>query len=188
MKHYTIAVRRWWTVPAALALLVLVCVAVGAADIPVPSLNGGMGSTQLAYFTPVLVVVAVMYCLERRLWEAESTAAVPVHLLDLGALVLTVVLAHAAGLVVGLDVARNTTLLLALALLVRRLANEAAAATAGLLFLILNVMLGRVHDPTGHAVHTWWALTLHPAGSVAAWLVAAVLFALALKATGAGRR
>ncbi|MFV2121662.1 MBL fold metallo-hydrolase, partial [Streptomyces sp. Act-28] len=37
--------------------------------------------------------------LDRRLRDVESTAAVPVHRFDLGALVLTVVLAHAAGLV-----------------------------------------------------------------------------------------
>ncbi|MFV2117756.1 hypothetical protein ACE14D_04635 [Streptomyces sp. Act-28] len=188
MKRYTIAVRRWWTVPAALALLVLVCVAAGAADIPVPSLNGGTGSTQLAYFTPVLVVVAVMYCLDRRLRDVESTAAVPVHRFDLGALVLTVVLAHAAGLVVGMDVARNITLLLALGLLTRRLANEAVAAAAGLLFLVLNVMLGRPYDPAGHVVHAWWALALHPAGSLAAWLVASAVFVLALKVSGPERR
>ncbi|MGW0465319.1 hypothetical protein ACWDX6_08620 [Streptomyces sp. NPDC003027] len=181
MNRYVITVRRWWTVPIALALLILACGTVGTAEVPVPSMTGGMAGARLAYFTPVLLVLAVMYCLERRLHEAESTAVVPIRSFDQGAVVLTVVLAHVAGLMTGMDVARNATLLLALALLTRRLANEAMGAAAGLLFLILNLVLGRAYQPGGHASHTWWALALYPAGSVAAWLVTIALFALALK-------
>ncbi|MER5964831.1 hypothetical protein [Streptomyces sp. NPDC002057] len=180
MNRYAIAVRRWWTVPLAAVALVLVCGSVGTSEIPVPSLVGGMSGARLAYFTPVLIVVVVLYCLERRLHAAESTAVAPIGRYDRGALVLTVVLAHAAGLMVGMDVARNVTFLLALALLVRRLANEATAATAGLLFLILNLILGRTYQPGGHSSHTWWALALYPAGSMAAWMVTGVLFAFAL--------
>ncbi|WP_405855033.1 hypothetical protein OG361_18810 [Streptomyces sp. NBC_00090] len=181
MKRYVIVVRRWWTMPLALVLLVLVSGTVGTSEVPVPSLTGGMAGARVAYFTPVVIVIAVMYCLERRLLSAESTAVVPIHRFDQGAVILTAVLAHGAGLMVGLDVARNITLLLALALLTWRLANEATAAAAGLLFLILNLMLGRAYDASGHASHTWWALALYPAQSVGAWLVAAALFAVALK-------
>jgi positive regulator of sigma E activity len=188
MSRYVIAVRRWWTVPLALILLVLVCGTAGASKVPVPSLTGGMAGAQLAYFTPVLVVVAVMYCLERQLQEAEGTAVVPIHRFDHGALVLTVLLGHIAGLVTGMDVARNITLLLALALVTRRLANEATAAAAGLLFLILNLIIGRAYDPSGHATHTWWAVALYPAGSVTAWLFTVTLFTLALALSGTGRR
>jgi hypothetical protein len=188
MKRYTIAVRRWWVVPGALIALVVVCGTAGTSTVPVPSLTGSVGGAQLTYFTPVLVIVAVMYCMERRLHQAESTAVVPLPLLDRAALVLTVVLAHAAGLVVGMDVARNIMLLLALAIATRRLANEATAAAAGLLLLILNLILGRAYDGAGHAAHTWWALTLYPADSGGAWLFTALLFALALKLADAGQR
>ncbi|MEU8541587.1 hypothetical protein AB0C52_16645 [Streptomyces sp. NPDC048717] len=180
MNCYALVVRRWWTVPAALVLLVLTSGTVGAGEVPVPSLNGGMAGARVTYFTPVIVVIAVMYCLDRRFLAAETTAVVPVHRLDQGAVALTALLAHGAGLVVGMDVARNVTLLLALALLVRRLSNEAAATVAGLALLILNVMLGRAHDAGGHATHTWWALALYPARSAGAWLVPAGLFLLAL--------
>ncbi|MFB7836473.1 hypothetical protein [Streptomyces sp. NPDC056056] len=152
----------------------------GASEVPVPTLVSGMIGARLVYFTPLLIVVAVMYCLERRAREPECTAVVPIRRYDAGALVLTVVLAHTAGLLVGMDMARNTTLLVALALLVRRLANEATAVAAGLLFLLFNLILGRTLQPEGHSSHTWWAVALYPAGSVTAWLVTAVLFALAL--------
>ncbi|MFJ2560644.1 MULTISPECIES: hypothetical protein [unclassified Streptomyces] len=180
MNRYALVVRRWWAVPAALVLLVAVCWTVGASEVPVPSLAGGMGGAQLAYFTPVLIVVAVMYCLDRHLHEAETTAVLHVHRFDQGAVVLAVVLAHAAGPVVGMDVARNVTLLLALALLTRRIANEATAAAAGLMFLIINLILGRAYNPDGHTTHTWWAVALYPSSSMAAWLAATALFALAL--------
>ncbi|MFD7314080.1 MULTISPECIES: hypothetical protein [unclassified Streptomyces] len=180
MNRYAITVRHWWVVPAALALLVVVCWTVGASEVPVPSLIGGMGSAQLAYFSPVLIVLAVMYCLERQLREAEITAVLSVRRFDQGAIVLTAVLAHAAGVVVGMDVARNVTLLLALGLVTRRLANEATAAAAGLMFLIINLILGRAYNPDGYTTHTWWAVALYPAGSLTAWLVAVALLALAL--------
>ncbi len=180
MNRYAVTVRRWWTVLGALALLVLVCTTAGENKVPVPSLVRGAGGAQLAYFTPVLVVIAVMYCLERELHEAESTAVVRVRRFDQGAVVLTMGVALAAGVIVGMDIARNVTLLLGIALLVRRLANEATASGAGLMFLILNIMLGRALTPNGHAAHTWWAIALYPPGSVPAWLVALAFFAFAL--------
>ncbi|WP_406486664.1 hypothetical protein [Streptomyces sp. NBC_01563] len=121
-----------------------------------------------------------MYCLERQLHEAETTAALPVRRFDQGAIILTAVLAHAAGLMVGMDIARNVTILLGIALLTRRLANEATAAGAGLMFLIINVILGRVIGPDGHSTHSWWAIVLYPSGNMLAWLVAVALFAVAL--------
>lgn len=180
MIGYAVKVRRWWAVPVALALVMSVCWMAGASEVPVPTLAAGMGSAQLAYFTPVLIIIAVMYCFERRLSDVEATAVPPVRLLDRGAVVLTAVLAHGAGLVVGMDVARNTVLLLALALIARRLANEATAAGAGLGFLIINILLGRVYSPDGIATHSWWAVALYPSGSVSAWLVSVALFVCAL--------
>lgn len=177
MKCYALTVRRWWVIPLVLALVVLVCWTVGTSEVPVPSLVGGMIGARLAYFTPILVVVAVMYCTERQLREAESTAVVPIRRFDHGAVVLTVVLAQGAGLLVGMDIARNIMLLLALALLVRRVANEAAAAAAGMMVLIGSLILGRSYQPGGGAAHAWWALPLYPSGSMAAWLATVVLFA-----------
>ncbi|MGY3337710.1 hypothetical protein ACVW0K_003809 [Streptomyces filamentosus] len=187
MKQYAILVRRWWAVLLALVFLVMTSGTVGASEVPVPSLTGGTAGARVVYFTPVVIVIAVVYCLERRLPSVESTAVVPVHRLDQGAVILTAVLAQAVGLFVGLDVARNITLLLALALLTRRLANEATAALAGLLFLILNLMLGRVYDADGHTAHTWWALALYPAASMTAWVISTALFVLALKLSAVRR-
>ncbi|MFJ1548541.1 hypothetical protein [Streptomyces sp. NPDC088246] len=93
---------------------------------------------------------------------------------------VTAALAHAAGPVTGIDIARNVTLLLALVLLTRRLANEATAAGAGLMFLIINLILGRACNPDGYAAHAWWAVALCPSDSMTAWLVAVALFLLAL--------
>lgn len=180
MNRYALTVRRWWTVPPTLALIVLVCWTAGTSEVPIPSLAGGMIGTHLAYFTPILAVVAVMYCMERRLRDAELTAVVPVRRLDRGAVLLTVGLAHGAGVLVGMDVARNIMLLLALALLVRRVANEAAAAASGMALLIGTLIIGRAYQPGGSATHTWWALPLYPAGSASAWLVTVAVFALAL--------
>ncbi|MYW10114.1 hypothetical protein GT034_17410 [Streptomyces sp. SID2563] len=180
MTRYAVIVRRWWTVPAALVVVITVCLVVGANEIPVPTLSGGMGSAQLAYFTPVLLVVALMYCLDRRLPDVEAVAVLSVKRLDEYAVVITVLLAHAAGSAVGLNFARNVMLVLALALLTRRVANEAAAAGVSLLFLIANVLLGRGLDPDGQVTHTWWAVSLYPAGSRTAWLVSCALFLLSL--------
>ncbi|MER5853776.1 hypothetical protein ABT126_44655 [Streptomyces sp. NPDC002012] len=147
---------------------------------PCPKPVWATGSAQLAYFTPVLIVIAVMYCLDRHLHDVETTAVQPVQRFDQGAIILTAALAHAAGLVVGMDIARNVTLLLALGLLTRRLANEATAAGAGMMFLVINLILGRVYNPDGHKAHAWWAVALYPSNSMTAWLVAVALFALAL--------
>ncbi|MFE7429995.1 hypothetical protein [Streptomyces sp. NPDC057545] len=172
MRLYTITVRRWWAVLVAISALVVVCWSLGTTEVPVPSLIGGMTGARLAYFTPLFVVVATLYCLERRLNHVESAAVVKIARLDLGAVLLVVVLTHAAGLIVGMDIARNVTLLLSLALLVRWFTNEAAAATAGLMCLIASLMLGRTYQPSGEAGHAWWALPLYPADSFVAWLAA----------------
>ncbi|QGZ52558.1 hypothetical protein GPZ77_33405 [Streptomyces sp. QHH-9511] len=187
MTLYITSVRQWWAAPAALSLLTAVCLVVGKSEVPVPSITSGMGGVQLAFFTPVLVVIAVMYCLDRNLGQAETTAVVPIGTLDQGIVAVTAGLAHLVGLLVGMDIARNTVLLLAVALLVRRLINEAAATVAGLMVLILSLVAGRAYDPNGFVSHTWWALALYPADNVTAWLITTLMFALALHLTLARR-
>ncbi|WP_285544062.1 hypothetical protein [Streptomyces lavendulae] len=180
MKLYAMSVRRWWVlVPAVLALM-LVTWLIGASPVPVPSMLGGGGLAQIKHFVPVIVSVAAMYCLDRRMMEAELTAVVPVRSLDRAAVSAGAVLLLATTPAIGLDVARNTLLILALALVVRRVANEATAVAAGLLYIIANVMLGQPPDPLGHRLGSWWALPLYPARSTAALVFVAVLFAGAL--------
>ncbi|MEV7544924.1 hypothetical protein [Streptomyces sp. NPDC089915] len=180
MKLYVMSVRRWWAlVPAVLALTVVTWL-IGASPVPVPSMLGGGGLAQIKHFVPMIVSVAAMYCLDRRMTEAELTAVVPVRSLDRAAVSAGAVLLLATTPAIGLDVARNTLLILALALVVRRIANEATAVAAGLLYIIGNVMLGQPPDSLGHRLGSWWALPLYPARSTVALVIVAVLFAGAL--------
>lgn len=187
VRLYVITVRRWWAALSAIMALVGVCWSLGATEVPVPSFIGGMTGVRLEYFTPLFVVIATLYCLERRLTHAESSAVVGITRLNLGAVLLVVVGAHVAGLIVGMDIARNVTLLLSLAILIRSLVNEAAAATAGLMCLIVSLMLGRTYQPNGEAGYAWWALPLYPADSLAAWLAAAAFLIIVTGLGLAGR-
>ncbi|MFE2927708.1 hypothetical protein [Streptomyces goshikiensis] len=180
MKLYVLSVRRWWVMVPAVLALILSTWLIGASTVPVPSLLGGGGMAQVKHFVPVIMSVAVMYCLDRRLQEAELTAVVPVRRLDRAAASAGAVLLLAATPVVGLDVARNTLLILALALVVRRIANEATAVAAGLLYIIANVMLGQPPDPLGHRIGSWWALPLYPADNMPVLVIVVVLFAAAI--------
>ncbi|WP_030732906.1 hypothetical protein [Streptomyces sp. NRRL S-237] len=180
MRLYALSVRRWWVMIPAVLALILTTWLIGASPVPVPSLLGGGGMAQIKHFVPVIMSVAIMYCLDRRLLEAELTAVVPVRRLDRAATAAGAVLLLAATPAVGLDVARNTLLILALALVVRRIANEATAVAAGLLYIIANVMLGQPPDPLGYRIGSWWALPLYPAGSIPALGIVVVLFAAAI--------
>ncbi|MFF4648122.1 hypothetical protein [Streptomyces sp. NPDC001389] len=160
--------------------LTMVTWLIGASPVPVPSMLGGGGLAQIKHFVPIIVSVAAMYCLDRRMTEAELTAVVPVRSLDRAAVSAGAVLLFATTPAIGLDVARNTLLILALALVVRRIANEATAVAAGLLYIIANVMLGQPPDSLGHRLGSWWALPLYPARSIAALVFVALLFVGAL--------
>jgi hypothetical protein len=181
VKLYLTAVRRWWLVAAAIVLLLLVCRTAGWTAVPLPDLGGHFSAIATRYFTPLLVVLPLLYCLERRLVAAEATAAVSVGRWDAAMAVATVALGHGAGLLVGMDVARNLMLLLAVVLIGRRFGIEAAAGGACLLIMLVCASLGRTYGAAGHAVARWWAIPLYPAGSPAAWVVAAVLFAVGLR-------
>ncbi|MGW7104005.1 hypothetical protein [Streptomyces sp. NPDC054838] len=183
MTLYLTAARRWWTVPVAAGLLVLGCWAVGGTELPLPSFMGGMTATRVRYFTPLLVVTAVLYCLERRLTAAERTAVVPVSRLDRAALLSTVALVHLLSPVAGLDTARNVMLLLGVVLVLRRFANEAAAGGGCLALLVATAVLGHAPQPTGAPTAQWWALPLHPSASLPAWAASAALLTAALFTT-----
>ncbi|MEU5971878.1 hypothetical protein [Streptomyces globisporus] len=183
MKLYFSVVRRWWTVPLALLLLAVICWVVGGTEIPVPAFLGGMVSTRVQYFTPLLVIGAVLYCLERRLDAPERTAVVRVDRWDLGAVTAAVTLSHLLGFVLGMDIPRNLMLLLAVALVVRRVSNEAAAGALCLLLLLISASLGRAFNPSGKPAAEWWALTLYPSESLPAWTAALALFTLGLLAS-----
>lgn len=71
VKLYFQAVRRWWTVLAAIVLLGRACWLIGGTEVPVPGFLGNMIGTQVRYFTPLLVVVAVLYCLSGT-WAPQS--------------------------------------------------------------------------------------------------------------------
>ncbi|MFI6524788.1 hypothetical protein [Streptomyces uncialis] len=188
MRIYFSVVRRWWVAPAALALTVLVCWTTGGTELPVPAFLGGTGGVQLRYFAPLLVVAGVLYCLDRRLGEMEDTAVAPVILRDHATVTGTVVLAHAVGPWVGMDVPRNVMLLLAVALAARRFMNTAAAGSVCMGALAVTVVMGRGQGASGQVVFQEWALVIHPSDSEAAWVAAVILFTLALAvSSGAGR-
>ncbi|WP_406151470.1 hypothetical protein [Streptomyces sp. NBC_01012] len=170
--------------PAALALLTLVCWTLGGTEVPVPSFLGGMVGTRVEYFTPILVIGAVLYCVDRCLSAPEATAVVRVRRWDLTVVTAAVAVCHLLGLVVGMDIPRNLMVLLAVALIVRRLSNEAAAGAACLLLLLVSASLGRAYQPSGQPVGRWWALTLYPPESLSAWTAAVVLFGSGLLASG----
>lgn len=188
MRIYFSVVRRWWVAPAALFLTLLVCWTSGGTELPVPSFLGRSGGFQLRYFAPLLVVMAVLYCLDRRLGEMEDTAVAPVVRRDLATVTGVVVLAHAAGPWAGMDVPRNVMLLLAVALAARRFMNTAVAGAVCLGTLAVTLTLGRAYGASGQVVAREWALVIQPADRAAAWVAAAVLFVLALAvSSGAGR-
>lgn len=188
MRIYFSVVRRWWVTPAALALTVLVCWTTGRTELPVPSFLGASGGVQLRYVAPLLVVTAVLYCLDRRLCDVENTAVAPVILRDHATVTAVVVLAHAVGPWVGMDVPRNVMLLLAVALAARRFTNTAAAGSVCLGALAVTLTMGRAQGPSGQVMFREWALVIHPADSMLAWMAAAVFLVLALAvSSGAGR-
>ncbi|MEU6757266.1 hypothetical protein [Streptomyces sp. NPDC046685] len=185
---YFKVVRRWWAVPGAVVVLGMVCWAMGGAEVPVPSFLGGVATVRVRYFAPLLVVIAVLYCLERRLPAAESTAVARIQLLDHMAVAGTVLSTLVIGLVTAMEVPRNMMILLALALVVRRFANEAAAGGACLMLLLGTAVLGRAYESTGHMGARWWALLLHPAGSAMSWAFAGALLAAGLLISDTKRR
>ncbi|GAA3753240.1 hypothetical protein [Streptomyces tremellae] len=181
MRLYMATVRRWWVVPVAIVLLILACQGADETAVPLPDLGGHFSGIATRYFTPLLVVLPMLYCLERRLVAAEVTAAVPVSRWDGFVIVASAALGAVAGLLVGFDITRNLMLLLAVALMARRFGNEAAAGGICLLIMLVTASFGRAYGTVGHAVPRWWAVPLYPAASLVSWVVTLALFALGLR-------
>ncbi|MEV7233431.1 hypothetical protein AB0N06_05430 [Streptomyces sp. NPDC051020] len=164
------------------------CLKVGSAEVPLPTILGGIGGVPVRYFAPLLLVIAVMYCFERRLTAVERTAVARIMLWDRLAITTLVIALHLLGPLVGMEVARNTMLLLAIALVVQALSNEAAAGAVCLMLLLGVANTGRSYDPSGLVSARWWALPLQPSDSVTAWSVALILYAASLSLPAVAKR
>ncbi|MFJ9794948.1 hypothetical protein [Streptomyces sp. NPDC101145] len=184
MRLHLLAVRRWWVAAVGLAAA---AAAAGTGDllVPVPTLTGGMSSAPARYFSPVLLIGALMYVWDRRLHAAEATAVRHPRRTD-HVLLLTAL--AACLLVTGGQEARNAALLCGVALIVHRLANAAAATLSTLAVLILARVAGRGIGMHGEPTHTWWAVPLHPADSPAAWAAVAATLAAGMACDATLRR
>ncbi|MFD8614724.1 hypothetical protein [Streptomyces sp. NPDC059631] len=174
MRLYVTAVRKWWTAAAAIMLMAVICQLSGTSSIELPALNGS-GVTPLAYFTPLLVSSAILYCLNRRADHIERTAVVSVAMIDAAFMASVFALCLAAGFVTGFDTARNVLLLTCIGLLIAKVGNSASGIATGMMLLIASIVAGR--GPAGS--HAWWAVILYPSDSVPAWSLTAILLAAA---------
>ncbi|GGL84183.1 hypothetical protein GCM10010095_81160 [Streptomyces anthocyanicus] len=183
MRLYVTAVRKWWTAAGAILLMTVVCQLSGTSSIELPALNGS-GVAPLAYFTPLMVSSAVLYCLSRRADHIERTAVIAVAMIDTAFVASVFALCLAAGYVTGFDTARNVILLTCVGLLIAQVGNTASGIAAGMMLLIASIVAGR--GPAGS--HAWWAVVLYPSSSIPAWSLTAVLLAAAgirsVKASG----
>ncbi|MCW5253693.1 hypothetical protein [Streptomyces sp. SHP 1-2] len=166
--------RKWWTTAVAVIFMAVVCQLSGKSSIELPALNGS-GVTPLAYFTPLLVSSAVLYCLNRRADHIERTAAVAVAVIDAAFVAFVFALCLTAGFVTGFDTARNVILLTCIGILIAQVGNSASGIATSMMLLIAGVVAGR--GPAGS--HAWWAVVLYPSSSVPAWSLTAVLLAAA---------
>lgn len=180
LRIYLTPVRRWWVALAMLVLLCFVCLRVGSVEVPLPTILSGVGGVPVRYFSPLLLVIAVMYCCERRIAAVERTAVARIKVWDRLAITILVVALHLLGPLIGMEVGRNTMALLAIALVVRELSNEAAAGAVCLILLLGVANAGRSFDPDGPVAARWWALPLQPPDSAIAWSVAFVLYLASL--------
>ncbi|MBU7596976.1 hypothetical protein JGS22_004810 [Streptomyces sp. P38-E01] len=187
------AVRRPWYVLAAVAVygVLLLAVRDELVQVPAVTLAGGAG-IKLAVFLPLLVCVAQLLCLERRLEAAEVTAVRPVVRADRGMLALVGVAVLALGALlhryaeVGAALAsgRNVLLLLGLALVVRHWygATAASAVVTAVLFGCAMVGLRATDDPYP------WAVPLEPWDRPHAAVFSVLVFAVGVVLCGRERR
>ncbi|MBU7600741.1 hypothetical protein JGS22_024715 [Streptomyces sp. P38-E01] len=185
-------VRRPWVVLAALVAYVALLLFVRDDVVNVPSITmRGSAGIKLMNFLPMIPLLGLLYCLERRLGHAEATAVRPVVAADRALVVATGGAAVMVGLVFnwayGMDnavaAARNVILLVGLALLVRAWygAHAAAAASVGALFLTVVTGLQAPQKPYP------WAVLLEPASTPHAAAAGALMLLVGLAAMGRNR-
>ncbi|MCQ0000610.1 hypothetical protein [Streptomyces sudanensis] len=173
MRLHLLTVRRWWVAAVGLAAMA-VAAGTEALLVPVPTLTGGMSGAPARYFSPVLLVGALVYVWDRRLHAAETTTVRHPHHTDH---VLVLATLAVGCLVTGGQEARNAVLLSGVALVVHRLANAAAATLSALAVLVAVRVAGRGIGVNGEPTHTWWAVPLHPADGLAGWVAASAVLA-----------
>lgn len=183
------AVRRPWYVATALALYATLLLVVRDQLVAVPSvtLAGGAG-VKVAVFAPLVVCVAQLLTLERRLEAAGLTSVRPVVRADqlmvatvgASALALAAALHQFAGIQAALASGRNVLLLLGLALVVRAWYGTVAAASVTTATLFVSAMVGlrASNDPYP------WAVLLEPWNRPHAALASLLLFGAGLALVG----
>ncbi|MBB1244964.1 hypothetical protein GL263_15515 [Streptomyces durbertensis] len=178
-----VTVRRPWIVLSGVVAYLVGLLIVREQVVYVPSISvlGGAGM-KLMNFLPLIVCLAVLYCLERRLSAAELTGVRPVELADRALVLVVGVMVLLAGAVLNalqnmptaIAAGRNVLFLTGLALVVRARFGGvvAASAAAGWLFLTTMAGLRSPEDP-----YPWAILLEPPAHPLAAFVTAAVLMA-----------
>ncbi|WP_433891704.1 hypothetical protein [Streptomyces sp. CA-111067] len=179
------AVRRPWTVLLALAAYagLMLVVREDVANVPSITMQGSAG-VKVMNFLPLIVCLAVLHCLDRRLDAAERTGVRPVLAADRCLVLATAAVALAIGAAMSalLDMAtapaagRNVVFLTGLALAVRAAGSTSVAGsvTAGWLFLTATTGLRAPDRPYP------WAVLLQPAAEPVALAATAGVLALGL--------
>ncbi|WP_344259747.1 hypothetical protein [Streptomyces sodiiphilus] len=180
-------VRRPWIILASVVLYTGLLLLVREHVVYVPSItvlgNAGM---KLMNFLPLIVCLALLFCLDRRLGHAEVTGTRRVVLADRGLVLATagaVLLVGATlhlqlGMPTATAAGRNTLFLAGLALLVRAWFGGIVAASAmtGWLFITVTAGLRAPHDPYP------WGLLLEPWNNTPAAVATAITALLGLTA------
>lgn len=183
------SVRRPWIVVLAVLVYVGFMLVVKEDVVNVPSITLlGSAGIKLMNFLPLIPCVGVLYCLDRRLRQAEATGVRAVVMADRGLVLATGVVLMGVGYLLswtyGMGTApaagRNALFLLGLALVVRTWSNAAVASSAAAGWLFLTVVAGL----KGAEVPYLWAILLEPAHRPHAVAAAAVMLLLGLACMG----
>lgn len=180
-----VAVRRPWIVLLGVVLYVLALVVVREGVVHAPSITVlGTAPMKLMNFVPLIVCLALVLCLDRRLGPAELTGVRRVDLADRALVVGAVAALLSVGLVLHTQLsmpsataaARNSMLLIGLALLVRARFGGTVAVSAATGWLFVN-LVGGLRGPQDPYP---WAVLLEGWNHPWAAAVCVVIFVLGL--------